>query len=44
MDRQPLDNLVRIGQLKKEPADRTELNGLIRAAQSVLDGVIALGT
>ncbi|KJS09093.1 MAG: hypothetical protein VR73_03395 [Gammaproteobacteria bacterium BRH_c0] len=31
MDRQPLDNLVQIGQLKKEAPDQQELEGLIHS-------------
>ncbi|WP_461481831.1 hypothetical protein [Porticoccus sp.] len=29
MDRMPLDNLVRVGQLKEEPPDLREFNGLV---------------
>ena len=33
----PLDNLVRIGQLKREPPDRDEIAGLIRAGRVRLE-------
>lgn len=37
MDRSPLDNLVRIGQLKAQPPDQDELQGLLRSGRSRLD-------
>lgn len=37
MDRSPLDNLVRIGELKSQPPDQDELHGLLRSGRSRLD-------
>lgn len=37
MDRSPLDNLVRIGDLKAQPPDQDELQGLLRSGRSRLD-------
>lgn len=33
MDRTPLDNLVKIGQLKTEPPDKREISGLIHSGK-----------
>lgn len=38
-----LDNLVKIGQLKKEPPDRAEYRGILEADDRLLAGLIDIG-
>lgn len=38
-----LDNLVKIGQLKKEPPERAEYRGILEADDRLLAGLIDIG-